>query len=116
MGIALFMIFRQIKMKSSRAVNALAKSTVFVFLLHETVLGVFWHFDKINGLLRFFPHLQFIVWTAVYLLACFLVGLIVQKMYVICLEPCYDKVIRRICAWKIVGELEKKYRKLEAKH
>lgn len=116
MGIALFMVFRQIKMKSSRAVNALAKSTVFVFLLHETVLGVFWHFDKINGLLRFSTHLQFIAWTAVYLFTCFFVGIIVQKMYAKCLEPCYDKVIRRICAWKIVGELEKKYREMEAKH
>ncbi len=113
MGIALFMIFRQIEMKSSRFVNALAKSTVFVFLLHETVLGVFWYFGKINGLFRFFPRWQFLVWTAVYLLTCFLVGVLAQKAYAACLEAGYDKVIRRICTWKIVGKLEKKYRELE---
>lgn len=106
MGMALFMLFAQIKVKHSRRINALAKSTVFVFLLHETVMGVFWHFGKVDGQLRFYPLPSFLGWTFFYLLTCFVVGIVVQKWYALLLEPLFNKLVRWICARQIVRRLE----------
>ena len=106
MGMALFMLFSQIQIRHSRRINVLAKSTVFVFLLHETVLGVFWHFGKVDGQFRFYPLPLFLGWTLLYLLVCFGVGIVAQKLYALLLEPFYDKLIQAICTWKIVQRLE----------
>lgn len=46
MGLAVFFFFRALRLRQSPLINRMAKSVFFVFLLHETVMGVYWIFGQ----------------------------------------------------------------------
>lgn len=97
MGLAVFFFFRDLQMPTSHRVNELAKSTFFVFLLHETVMGVFWYFGKIDGQYSFYEPWAFWAWMLLYDAICLAVGVIAQKIYERWIAPCWDELIHRVC-------------------
>ena len=97
MGMSVFFFFRDVQMKQSQMINRLAKSVFFVFLLHETVMGVYWYFGKINGQYPYYSVGAFWGWLLLYLLSCLIVGVWAEALYTRLLAPLWRRVIDRIC-------------------
>lgn len=97
MGMSVFFFFRDVQMKQSQMINRLAKSVFFVFLLHETVMGVYWYFGKINGQYPYYSVGAFWGWLLLYLLSCLIVGVSAEALYTRLLAPLWRRVIDRIC-------------------
>lgn len=97
MGLAVFFFFRDVQLRQSQIINHLAKSVFFVFLLHETVMGVYWYIGKIDGQ---YPHYSvgaFWGWLLIYLLSCLIVGVSAEALYTKFVAPLWRRVIDRIC-------------------
>lgn len=97
MGLAVFFFFRDAQLRQSQIINRLAKSVFFVFLLHETVMGVYWYFGKINGQYPYYSVGAFWGWLLLYLLSCLVVGVSAEALYTRFLAPLWRRVIDRIC-------------------
>lgn len=98
MGIAVFLLFRSMKIRQSSRINAFAKNVFYVFLLHETVMAVFWKFQKlviVDDVLPWKNMAEFIFWCMVYLLSCFLVAILVRFIY----EKTIRKWVEKCIAW-----------------
>ena len=97
-GIAIFTLFRNIEIPYKPIIHKLSTLTLYVFLLHETVMSVFWRFE-IKGIegLAYLPVWQFFLLIIFYLLLCFLVSIIIHKLYTTFLAPVWDKLICRLC-------------------
>lgn len=98
MGMSVFFFFRDVQMKQSQMINRLAKSVFFVFLLHETVMGVYWYFGKINGQYPYYSVGAFWGWLLLYLLSCLIVGVSAEALYTKYLAPLWRRIIDKICA------------------
>ena len=46
LGIVLFFAVREIQIQPRLWITVLADTTMYVFLLHDTVMGVFWYFGN----------------------------------------------------------------------
>lgn len=97
MGMSVFFFFRDVQMKQSQMNNRLAKSVFFVFLLHETVMGVYWYFGKINGQYPYYSVGAFWGWLLLYLLSCLIVGVSAEALYTKFLAPLWRRIIDKIC-------------------
>lgn len=97
MGMSVFFFFRDVQMKQSQMINRLAKSVFFVFLLHETVMGVYWYFGKINGQYPYYSVGAFWGWLLIYLLSCLVVGVLAEALYTKFLAPLWRRIIDKIC-------------------
>lgn len=97
MGMSVFFFFRDVQMKQSQMINRLAKSVFFVFLLHETVMGVYWYFGKINGQYPYYSVGAFWGWLLLYLLSCLIVGVSAEALYTRLLAPLWRRIIDKIC-------------------
>lgn len=97
MGMSVFFFFRDVQMKQSQMINRLAKSVFFVFLLHETVMGVYWYFGKINGQYPYYSVGAFWGWLLIYLLSCLVVGVLAEALYTKYLAPLWRRIIDKIC-------------------
>lgn len=97
MGMSVFFFFRDVQMKQSQMINRLAKSVFFVFLLHETVMGVYWYFGKINGQYPYYSVGAFWGWLLLYLLSCLIVGVSAEALYTKFLAPLWRRIIDKIC-------------------
>lgn len=97
MGMSVFFFFRDVQMKQSQMINRLAKSVIFVFLLHETVMGVYWYFGKINGQYPYYSVGAFWGWLLIYLLSCLVVGVLAEALYTKYLAPLWRRIIDKIC-------------------
>lgn len=97
MGMSVFFFFRDVQMKQSQMINRLAKSVFFVFLLHETVMGVYWYFGKINGQYPYYSVGAFWGWLLLYLLSCLIVGVLAEALYTKYLAPLWRRIIDKIC-------------------
>lgn len=97
MGLAVFFFFRDVQLRQSQIINHLAKSVFFVFLLHETVMGVYWYFGKINGQYPYYSVGAFWGWLLIYLLSCLVVGVSAEALYTKFLAPFWGRIIDRIC-------------------
>ena len=97
MGMSVFFFFRDVQMKQSQMINRLAKSVIFVFLLHETVMGVYWYFGKINGQYPYYSVGAFWGWLLFYLLSCLVVGVLAEALYTKYLAPLWRRIIDKIC-------------------
>lgn len=97
MGMSVFFFFRDVQMKQSQMINRLAKSVFFVFLLHETVMGVYWYFGKINGQYPYYSVRAFWGWLLIYLLSCLVVGVLAEALYTKFLAPLWRRIIDKIC-------------------
>ena len=97
MGLAVFFFFRDVQLRQSQIINHLAKSVFFVFLLHETVMGVYWYIGKIDGQYPYYSVGAFWGWLLIYLLSCLIVGVSAEALYTKFVAPLWRRVIDRIC-------------------
>lgn len=97
MGLAVFFFFRDVQLRQSQIINHLAKSVFFVFLLHETVMGVYWYIGKIDGQYPYYSVGAFWGWLLIYLLSCLIVGVSTEALYTKFVAPLWRRVIDRIC-------------------
>lgn len=97
MGLAVFFFFRDVQLRQSQIINHLAKSVFFVFLLHETVMGVYWYIGKIDGQYPYYSVGAFWGWLLIYLLSCLIVGVSAEALYIKFVAPLWRRVIDRIC-------------------
>ena len=108
MGYAVFFLFREIPMAYHRIVHTLSGWTMYVFLLHDTWMGVFWYFGVCgNDLGRETPP-AFVFWTLCYPLTAFLAAGVVKKAYDMCLAPLWSRAVQKICSWPPVRRWEER--------
>ena len=96
-GLGVFELFRNWELSYFKTIHSLAKIILYVFLMHEPLLGIFWYFKKCWNTMAYDPAPQFFLWTVIYLAACFVFAGIVQQMYTRIIEPLWNKLIDKIC-------------------
>lgn len=96
-GIAIFTLFRNIEVPYKPIIHKMSKLTLYVFLLHETVMSVFWRYE-IKGVegLAYLPEWQFFLLIFVYMILCIGVAYIIYKAYTTLVEPLWNKLIEKI--------------------
>lgn len=113
MGICVFLFFQKVSMRHHPLINRLSKATFFVFLIHETVMGVFWRVGMVNGNTLMYCSIKvFLIQGIMYLLTSFLAGIILQALYDKLVQPVVDKMLNRICAANPVVRIEELYRSI----
>ena len=115
MGIAVFLLFKNVSIKRNKWINNLAKNTFYVFLLHETVMAIFWQ----NNLLKIVddkvPYesvFSLIIWCFVYIICSFVFAILVRFIYERIFKLYTDKVMSFICNTKFVKNIERRYQEL----
>lgn len=100
-GIAIFTLFRYIEIPYTPIIHKMSKLTLYVFLLHETVMSVFWRYE-IKGIegLAYLPTWQFFTLLFAYLICCIIFAYIIYKPYTLWIQPIWNKLIERICNTK----------------
>lgn len=96
MGIAVFLLFKSITIPYNKRINAFAKNVFYVFLLHETVMAIFWHFDKlliVEDILPYDNVFSMIIWCAIYIICSFMFAIIVRWIYEHTIKLLVDKII-----------------------
>ena len=96
-GLCIFELFREWDMPQSKMVFSLSKLTIYVFLLHETTMGLFWYFEKCWNTLNYIPVPEFLFWSVMYIVGCFAFAALVHKLYTMMIEPLWNKLIKKIC-------------------
>lgn len=115
-GIALFTIFKDIEVPYIPMIHKASKITLFVFLLHETVMCVFWHFEiKSCEYLSYLPSAEFFGLFFIYIVFCILGAFLIYQAYYTLLAPLWDKGISRLCETSVIKKLENNYKKLVEK-
>lgn len=112
MGISVFLICKSVQIPFNKIINNIAKHIFYVFLLHETVLAVFWYFNifrTIEGNLPFTNYIEFIICCCVYIISSFLFGIFVGFFYQISLSKVVNKFTSVLCNFKVFKFLENKY-------
>lgn len=112
MGISLFLLFQTIHINYNKRINEIAKNVFYVFLMHETVMAIFWRFNKIRTLDNQLPYhniFEFVFWCFIYILACFLFAGVVRFLYVVLFEKWIQKIIHTISDYSIIKKVERKY-------
>lgn len=84
MGVSVFLLFRMIEIPYNKWINNIAEHMLYVFLLHETVLAIFW--DKgllrtIDNKLPFSNGLEFMVCCVGYIVAVFVFAMFVKYVF-----------------------------------
>lgn len=97
-GLALFILFKDIEVPYHKAIHDISKITLFVFLLHETVMSIFWYFEiKSCEFLSYLPSAEFWGLFFMYVLFCFLFAYLVYRIYYAVFAPlwkkCFDKIL-----------------------
>lgn len=92
MGVSLFFFFLQLKMPYRKGVNGLAGYTMFVFLLQDTWMGVFWALGKCDNQYVYYSTKAFIFWGLAYLISTFAVAVIIGKFYKKWVKPLWERV------------------------
>lgn len=109
-GIVLFVLFKDIKIPYKPLIHRISGITFYVFLLHETVMCVFWYFGiKSKELLAPLPSYQFFGWILFYLICCIIVAFITSLLYSKLLAPIWNKLITHICNIPVVKNIENTY-------
>lgn len=117
MGIAVFLFFRSTNIKVNKWINSMAQNVFYVFLLHETVMAVFWHFGKmrtIDDVLPYASGLEVAVWSIVYILCCFVFARIIRFIYEGLMKNFIQKCIHRFCNLPIIQKIDSIYWRREA--
>ena len=95
-GISLFTLFKDIHIPYTPVIHKISKLTLLVFLLHETVMSVFWYFEiKSCEYLAYLPSGEFWGFFLIYIVFCFLFAYIVQKGYDMLFAPLWNKCFDR---------------------
>lgn len=114
MGISIFLFFRSLKMKYNKIINYVASMVFYVFLLHETVMGVFWKMGKlqtIDGCFSWNSRIEFVGWIILYLICCFVLAFVMRLIYVKFVEPWWKKLVAfiEVKTEKISKKIQLKY-------
>ena len=113
-GIILFSLFRTIEVPYKPIIHKLSKVTLFVFLLHETVMSVFWYYEiKSAEYLAYLPMGEFFLWLIIYMICVLLFALIMYILYSKLIEPIWIKIINFFCETKLAKAIETIYNKLD---
>lgn len=96
-GIAIFTLFRHIEVPYKPMIHKMSKLTLYVFLLHETVMSVFWRYE-IKGIegLAYLPVWQFFGLILLYMMLCIAAAYLINKAYDKLFAPLWNKLITRI--------------------
>ena len=65
LGIVLFFAVREIQIQPRLWITVLADTTMYVFLLHDTVMGVFWYFGKCWNDFSYYSREAFCGWMMI---------------------------------------------------
>lgn len=111
-GIALFELVKDMEIPYIPAIHRFSKITLFIFLLHETVMSVFWAFEiKSCEYLSYLPTWEFFGLILIYMLLCILVAAFMYKVYYSIIEPVlWNKLINKICETNFSKGLENIYK------
>ncbi len=96
-GLCVFELFREWDIPHSNMVFKLSKLTIYVFLLHETTMGIFWYFKKCWNTLNYDPIPEFLFWSVMYIIGCFAFAALVHQIYTRLFEPLWNKIIDKLC-------------------
>ena len=96
MGICVFFFFRCLRIPQSRRVNRAASVTVYVFLLHETVLAVFWYLGFLCFPMEGRPGAELFGWIVLFTAVSFGAAFVVQYLYEHTAKKFWKKVVARI--------------------
>lgn len=96
-GLCVLELFREWDIKQSNIVLYLSKLTIYVFLLHETTMGIFWYFKKCWNTLNYIPVPEFLFWSAMYIIGCFAFAALIHFMYTKFIEPLWNRLISKLC-------------------
>lgn len=109
-GIALFTYFKDIEVPYKPIIHKISKVTLFVFLLHESVMSVFWYFEiKSAEYLTYLPAVEFWTWLILYMVLCIVFATIMYKLYYTFVAPLWDKLITPLSNSKFSKKIEKMY-------
>lgn len=115
-GIFIFTLFKDIKVPYIPAIHRISKITLFVFLLHESVMCVFWFFEiKSCEFLAYLPAAEFWGLLLIYMVCCILFAFVMHKIYYTFIEPLWKKLIDRLCDTAFTKAWENKYKHLQEK-
>ena len=81
MGLAVFFFFRDIKLKYNPLINKYAKTTIYIFLLHDTWMGVFWFFGICWNDYGYYPIWSFFGWMIIYVGSAFALAPMLAWIY-----------------------------------
>lgn len=113
-GIVIFTIFKDIDIPYKPIIHRLSKITLYVFLLHESVMSVFWYFEiKSAEYLAYLPMSEFFGWLIIYMICTILFSALMYILYSKIIEPLWMKLINFICKTKFSKKLETIYTKLD---
>ncbi|MBQ8519311.1 MAG: hypothetical protein IJ455_06920 [Agathobacter sp.] len=115
-GIVLFLFFKNLQIPYTPILHKISKITLFVFLLHESVMSVFWNFEiKSCEYLAYLPAAQFWGLLIIYIIFCVLFAALAYKVYYSLIAPLWNKGISYMCENKFVKKLDNTYKKLQEK-
>lgn len=109
-GIAIFKLFKNIEIPYTPFIHKISKITFYVFLLHETVMSVFW-FYEIKGTenLAYLPTFKYFLLIVIYMACCIITAFIIYKIYTAIIEPIWIKLIDKLCNTSFIKEAENFY-------
>ena len=106
-GIFIFLIFKNTDVPYNATINHFAKYSLYIFLIHETVMSVFWYFYiKSAEFLAYLPAIQFWGYIIIYELFCIITAYLIDKIYSIVFKPLFDKLIIKLCETTFIKGLE----------
>lgn len=115
MGVAVFLLFRSITIKTNKWINDIAKNTFYVFLLHETVMAIYWCNDKLKIVDDVVPYkdvFSLVGWSFIYIVSSFVFAYMIRKVYELLLNKTVSNGIRWICEGSFIKKIESQYSKI----
>lgn len=112
MGVCLFFFFKALRVAFCRVINRIAACTVYVFLLHETLLSVFWYFGYLWFPMQGRPGRELTGWIILFTVSSFVLAFAARPLYETTVKKLWDRLIGRIRKTKAVRKLEEIEEKL----
>ncbi len=101
-----FWLAYQAPKRYSKTINALARYVIYIFLIHETVLCVFWQTGIIDHTLRYAGKLVFYGYALLALAVSVATGILIGKIYERSVGRLWNRVVDAICNVSGVRRLE----------
>ena len=112
-GIILFYFFKRIQIPYTPIIHQISKLTLFVFLLHESVMCIFWFFEiKSCEFLAYLPAAEFWGLLLIYMIFTIFGAFLAYQVYYTFIAPLWDKAVTLLCNAKPVKRLEGYYQTL----
>ena len=94
-------------------IHQLSKITLFVFLLHESVMSIFWFFEiKSCEFLAYLPAAEFWGLLLIYMIFTIFGAFLAYQVYYTFIAPLWEKAVTLLCNAKPVKRLEGYYQTL----